>query len=176
MKPTAYKCVCCSGDCCCCSVTKSCPTLHPMNCSVPGFPVLHYLPGFTQTHVHWVDDAIQPSPPLSSPPPSIRVFFSELALHIRWPKYWSSESKSRSVVSNSWRPHGLYSPWNSPGQNMEWVAYPFFEGFYSPRNQTGVSCIAGRFLVLVKSNFKKWGSSSTSETGFLVRLKIKELL
>ena len=59
---------------------------------------------------------------------------------------------------------------------LEWVAYPFSRGFSSPRNQTGVSCIAGRFLVLVKSDFKKWGSWSTSETEFLVRLKIKELL
>ena len=46
----------------CCSVTKLCPTLgHSMDCSVPGFPVLHYLLEFAQTHVHWVDAAIQPS-------------------------------------------------------------------------------------------------------------------
>ena len=44
----------------CCSVTKLCPTLcDPMNCSMPGFFVLHYLLEFAQTHVHWVDDAIQ---------------------------------------------------------------------------------------------------------------------
>ena len=54
------------------------------------------LPEFTQTHVHWVGDAIQPSHPLSSPsppappvPPSIRVFSNESTLRIRWPKYWS---------------------------------------------------------------------------------------
>ena len=46
----------------CCSVTKSCLTLcDPMDCSTPGFPVLHYLPEFVQTHVHWVGDVIQPS-------------------------------------------------------------------------------------------------------------------
>ena len=51
-----------------CSVTKSCPTLcDPVNCSTPGFPVFHYLLEPTQTHVHWVGDAIQPSHPLSSP-------------------------------------------------------------------------------------------------------------
>ena len=45
-----------------CSVAESCLTLcNPMNCSTPGFPVLHYLPEFAQTHVHWVSDAIQPS-------------------------------------------------------------------------------------------------------------------
>ena len=98
-----------------------------------------------------------------------------------------SESESRSVVSDSLRPHGLYSPWNSPGQNtgvsnlsllqgvfptqgsnpgllhygwilyhlshqespriLEWVAYFFSRGSSRPRNQTGVSCIAGRFLL-----------------------------
>ena len=52
----------------CCSVTQLCMTLcDPMDCSMPGFPVLHYLLEFTQTHVHWVGDAIQPSHPLSSP-------------------------------------------------------------------------------------------------------------
>ena len=52
------------------SVTQSCPTLcNPMNCSTLGLPVHHQLPEFTQTHVHRVSDAIQPSHPLSSPSP-----------------------------------------------------------------------------------------------------------
>ena len=78
------------------SVSQSCPILcHPMNHSTPGLPVHHQLPEFTQTHVLRVSDAIQPSHPLSSLlllppiPPSIRVFFSESTLHMRWPKYWS---------------------------------------------------------------------------------------
>ena len=55
------------------SVSQSCPTLHdPMDHSMPGLPVHHQLPEFTQTHLHWVDDAIQPSHLLSSPsPPAI---------------------------------------------------------------------------------------------------------
>ena len=72
-------------------VAQSCPTLcDPRDCSMPSFPVLHYLPGFPQTHVHWVSDAIQLSHPLSSllllPSifPSIRVFSNESALQIRW--------------------------------------------------------------------------------------------
>ena len=51
------------------SVTQTCPTLcNPMNHSTPGLPVHHQLPEFTQTHVHRVGDAIQPSHPLLSPP------------------------------------------------------------------------------------------------------------
>ena len=60
-----------SGSRCCYLVAKSCPTFYdPMDCSMPGFPVLHYLPEFDQTHVHWVGDVILPSHPLSptSPP------------------------------------------------------------------------------------------------------------
>ena len=60
---------------------------------MPGLPVHHQLQEFTQTHVHWVDDAIQPSHPKSSPSfptiTQIRVFSNESVLHIRWPKYWS---------------------------------------------------------------------------------------
>ena len=52
------------------SVAQSCRTLcDPMNHSTPGLPVHHHLPEFTQTHVHWVSDAIQPSHPRSSPSP-----------------------------------------------------------------------------------------------------------
>ena len=52
------------------SIVQSCPTLcDPMNHSMPGLPVHHQLPEFTQTHIHWVSDAIQPSHPLSSPSP-----------------------------------------------------------------------------------------------------------
>ena len=83
--------------CFCCSVAKSCLTLcNPMDCSTPGFPVLHYLLEFAQTHVHWLSDAIQPyhtlclqSYLLPSIFPSITVFSSEPALSIRWPKVWS---------------------------------------------------------------------------------------
>ena len=78
------------------SVAQLCLTLcDPMNRSAPGTPVHHQLPDFTQTHVHQVRDAIQPSHPLSPLlllppiPPIIRVFSSESTLRMRWPKYWS---------------------------------------------------------------------------------------
>ena len=80
----------------CCLVAKSCSTLCDLtDCSMPGSSVCHYLPEFTQIHVRWVGDAIQPSHPLSSPSllpsifPSIRVFFNDSALCIRWSDYWS---------------------------------------------------------------------------------------
>ena len=81
---------------CCCSVTQSCPTLcDPVDCSMPGFPVLYHLLEFVQT---LGIESVMPSnhlilchPLLLLPSifPSIRVFSNESALHIRWPKYWS---------------------------------------------------------------------------------------
>ena len=60
--------------CCCCSDAQSCLTLcNPTDCSTPGLPVHHQLPEFTQTHVHWVGDVIQPSHPLSSPSPACNL-------------------------------------------------------------------------------------------------------
>ena len=76
------------------SVTQSCLTLcNPIDCSMPGLPVHHQLPEFTQTHVH---RAVMPSKhlilchPLLLPPsifPSFRVFSNESVLPIRWPEY-----------------------------------------------------------------------------------------
>ena len=68
-----------------------------MKCSMPGFPVLHYLPEIAQTQLCWVNDAIQPSHLLLPPsPPAFNLSqnqglfqWVELALHIKWPKYWS---------------------------------------------------------------------------------------
>ena len=78
------------------SVAQSCLTLCDlMNHSIPGLPVHHQLPEFTQTHIHRVRDAIQPSHPGSSPSPpapnssSITVFSNESTLRMRWPNYWS---------------------------------------------------------------------------------------
>ena len=88
-----------------CSVAKSCLTLcNHMDCSLPGFPVLHYLPEFAQTLGHWVGDTTQTSRSLSHP---LTFAFnlsqhqglsSESALRIRWPKYWSY---SFSIIPSS---------------------------------------------------------------------------
>ena len=118
-----------------------------MDCSMPGFPVLHYLLKFAHTHVHWVGDAIQQSHPLLPPSPALNLsqhqgLFQWVGpFHIRWPRYYSfrfsispsseysglislstdwfdcCQSESCSVMSNSLWPHGLYRPWNSPDQN-----------------------------------------------------------
>ena len=109
-----------------------------MNHSTPGLPVHHQLLESTQTHVHWVGDAIQPSNPLLLLPsifPSIRVFSNESVLCIRWPKYWSFSFNispfnehpvqfSCSVVSDSLRPHELQHsrplcPSSTPGVHSE---------------------------------------------------------
>ena len=91
---------------CCGSVAKLYPILcNPMDYSTPGFPVLHYLPEFSQILVHWVGDAIQlfhpllPSSPFACNLSSIRVFSAESALHIRWPKYWSFSFSPSSEYS-----------------------------------------------------------------------------
>ena len=71
-------------------VVQSLSRVQPMDCSTPGFPVLHHLLELVQTHVHWVGDAIQPSCPLL--PfifPSNKVFSNESTLCTRGPKYWS---------------------------------------------------------------------------------------
>ena len=94
-----------------------------MDCRTPGFPVLLYLPEFAQTHVHWVDDAIQLSHPLLPPSSpalnlfSIRVFSNESVL-IRWPKYWS--------FSFSINPSNEYSELIS--FMMDWLDLLAFQG------------------------------------------------
>ena len=65
------------------SVAQSCPTLcDPMNCSMPGLPAHHQLPELTQTHVHQVGDAIQPSHPLLSPSPALNLSYIFLLFHV----------------------------------------------------------------------------------------------
>ena len=94
----------------CCSVTQSCP--NPMDCSTPGFPVLHYLPEFAQTCFHWVYDAIQPFHPLSPPSPALNLSqHQSLAVS----RLFASVGQSRASASvlpmniQGWFPLGLTS-------------------------------------------------------------------
>ena len=90
------------------SVAQSCPTLcNPMDCSTPGRPVHHQLSEFTQTHVHWISDAIQPSHPLSSPsPPTFNLsqhqgfFQMSQFFESETPKYWSQKLQSIGVSAS----------------------------------------------------------------------------
>ena len=103
--------------CYCCSVTNLCLTLcNPMNFSTPGFPVLHCLLEFAQTHVHWVRDVIQPSHPLSLPFPlalnlsSIRVFSNVYRSYIQKSTNWKQPKCEYTV---------LYS--KNTAQKTKWI-------------------------------------------------------
>ena len=79
------------------SVAQSCPTLcNSMNCSTPGLPVHHQLPEFTQTHVHRVSDAIQPSHPLSPPSPPAPNPSQHHSI-FQWVKSWHEVAKVLDV-------------------------------------------------------------------------------
>ena len=85
-----------------------------MDCSMPGFPVLHYLLEFAQTHVYWVDNAIQPSPPLLTPsPPPLSLSQPPVSFPLSWVFAWSggqSIGASASVLPmdiQGWFPLGL---------------------------------------------------------------------
>ena len=97
------------------SVAQLCPTLcGPMNCSTPGLPVYHQLPQSTQTHVHWVGDAIQPSHPLSSAsPPTLN-----LSQHQGLFKWVSSSHKVAKVLEFQLQ-HQSFQDW-SP---LEWTGW-----------------------------------------------------
>ena len=86
--------------------------------SESGFPVLHCLPEFAESHIHWVGDAIQPSYPLLLPSPaifpSIRVVSNELALCITWPKYWSFSFSIHPSIEHS----------GSVSFNIDWFDLP----------------------------------------------------
>ena len=115
------------------SVAQSCPTLcDPMNHSTPGLPVHHKLPKFTQTHVHQVGDAIQPSHPLASPSPPApnpsqhQGLFQWVKFHMRWPKCWSF---SFSISPSSEHP-GLIS------FRMDWFDLLAVQGTFVFSNTT----------------------------------------
>ena len=98
------------------SVAQSCPTVYdPMNRSMPGLPVHHQLPEFTQTHVHGVGDAIQPSHPLSSPSPPV----PNLSQHESFPMSqlfkWGGQSTGVSALAS-------VLPMNTPLGWTGWIS------------------------------------------------------
>ena len=99
------------------SVAQLCPTLcDPMNCSMPGLPVHHQLPEYTQTHVHWVSDAIQPSHPLSSPSPPAPNPSQHQSL-FQWVFTWGGQSTGVSTLAS-------FLPKNTQGWSpSEWTGW-----------------------------------------------------
>ena len=159
--------------CCCCLVAQSGPTLYnPVECRTPGFPVPHHLPQFAQIHVHWIGDSIQPSRPLSSPSPPTFSHFHTVhgVLKARMLKWFTVPFSENIGVGCYALLQGIFSTQGSnpslshcrqilyclshqgSPQILEWVAYPFCRGSFWPRNQTRVSCLAGRF-------FTSWATS-----------------
>ena len=170
--------------CCCYSVAKSCPTLcDPMDCSTLGFPVLKYLEEFSRTHVHWVDDAIQPSHPLSFASPPVLSLFQHQGL-FQWLSFSHQVVKVLELQlqhqSFQWifRVDFLYidfcycclvakscptllipllCPWDFPGKDTG-VGYISFSRVSSwPGDQTHVSC-TGRWILYPEPPEKALGS------------------
>ena len=109
---------------CCCLVTKSYLTLcAPMGCSTPGFPVLHCLLELAQSHDHWVDDAIQPSYPLSPPSPALSRSQPQV-LSMNW-LFASGEQSIRASVSAPALPMGIqgWFPLGLAGLISMWILH-----------------------------------------------------
>ena len=129
------------------SVEQSCPTLcDPMNHSTPGLPVHHQLPEFTQTHVHWLSDAIQPSHPLSSPSP---------------PAYNPSQHQSLFQWVNSSHEVAKVLEFSALASFL-----PKFQG-WSPSEWTGWISLQSKGLSRVFSNTTMFKSINSSALSFL---------
>ena len=143
------------------SVAQLCLTIcDPMNRGTPGLPVHHQLPEFTQTHIHRVSDAIQPSHPLSSSsppapiPPSIRVFSNDSTLRMRWPKYWSF---SFSIIPSQEIPaladllqNGLFGSPCRPRDSQEFSPTPQFKSI----NSSALSLLHSPTLTSIQDHWK----------------------
>ena len=137
-----------------------CPTLcDPMDWSMPGLPVHHQLPGLTQTHVHWVGDAIQPSHLLSSPSlptfnlPSIVFLSNESVLHNRWPNFGVSASASvLSMNIQDWFPLGLIGWISLQSKGLSRV-------FSKPQLKTINSLVLSFFIVQLSHPYMTTGKT-----------------
>ena len=142
------------------SVAQSCPTIcDPRNCSTPGLPVHHQLLEFTQTHIHWVTDAIQPSHPLSSPsPPAFNLSQNQGLFQ------WVSSSHQVAKVlqfqlqhqSFQWTPrtdllqNGLVGSPRSPRDSQESSPTPQFKSI----NSSALSLLHSPTLTSIHDHWK----------------------
>ena len=141
-----------------CSVAQSCPTLcNPMNCSMPSLPVHHQLPEFTQTHVHRVGDAIQPSYPLSSPSPPVPNPSQHQSLfqceHFLCFKRKLSSKKKVHLLNHYVHACGFLSikwgcPWVESNKNWCWTHfYILFQIFFTEIFLSVLVMIHSRYLL-----------------------------
>ena len=158
----------------------------PMDCSTPGFPVLHYLSEFAQTQVHWVSDIIQPSHPLASP--------SLLALHLSQHKglfQWVGASHQEvKILSFSISPSNEYSEWfslkidwfdqfvvqeSSPGPQFESISSSALRSLYgltlTSTHDTGKTIALTRWMFVGKVMSLLLNILSMFVIGFLPRRK-----
>ena len=150
----------------CSSVAQSCPTLcDPMNCSTPGLPVHHQLPEFTQTHVHRVSDAMQPSHPLSFPSPPApnpsqhHSLFQWVGSLYQVAKFWSfTFSISPSNEYSGWYPLGLIALLSLQSKGL-------FRSSPAPQfksiNSSALSLLYGPTLTSIHDHWKNHSSDYT---------------
>ena len=148
-----------------CSIAQLCPTLwDPMDCGTPGLPVHHHLLELSQTHVHWVSDAIQPSHPLPSPSPPA---FS-LSQHQGLFQWVSSLHQVNKVLSVSISPSNEYSGLIS--FRMDWLDLLEVKGFsrvfsntqFKSINSLVLSLLFGPTLTSIHDYWKNWLCESLS--------------
>ena len=156
------------GEFYCCSLAQSCPTLcNPKDCRMPGFPVLHHLLEFAQTHVHWVGDAIQPSLPLSSPSPAFNL--SQHRGLFQWVRLFASGGQNIGVPPSTlvlpmniqgWFLIGLTSLISlcSPRDSQESSPTPQFKSI----NSSALSFPHSPTLTSIHDHWKKHSQRSTS--------------
>ena len=130
------------------SVTQLCPTLcDPMNHSMPGLPVHHHLPEFTQTHVHWVGDAIQPSHPLLSPfPPAPNPSLVNNCMNVSNSFAAATAAKSHQSCPTlcdprDGSPSGSPVPGTLQARTLEWVAISFSNAWKWKVKVESLSCV-----------------------------------
>ena len=144
-----------------------------MDCSMPGLRIHHQLPECTQTPVHWVSDAIQPSHPRSwlllMPLifPGIRVFSSESALCIKWPKYWSFSFN----ISPSNEHSGLIS------FRMDWLDLLAVQGtlkslFQHHSSKASILQHSAFLMVYVRMNVQKRFKKCKSMYNFIINSRL----
>ena len=134
--------------CCGCSIAQLCPTLcHPIDCSIPGFPVLHHPLEFAQTHIHWITDVIQPSSPLLPLSPPVLKLSQHLGL-FQWVGYSQQGADTKSKKS---RDHRLQTEFTNTRGTPPWDQMS--SGSWIGRRMPGISSAEGHFSKVKKHNY-----------------------